>query len=122
MHRAGKDCFHYHNEHCAVFENDLRYICPTNDKDRKKKLTEFAAQYGFRLRLYRPGLFAIFGKQTSPVAIHAGAFPPRRQLPVSFAPIAQGSIGRFPTIPRSGRDEHAEAQPFVLMPGSLIGP
>ena len=62
MRRAGKDCFRYQNEHCTVFENDLEYICPRGDKDRKKKLIEFAKQYGFRLRFYRKGLFAIFGK------------------------------------------------------------
>ncbi len=74
MHRAGKDCFLYQNEHCALFEKDLEHICPRNDKDRKKKLAEFAAQYGFRVRFYHKGLFAIFGKRTSPVAHDAGAF------------------------------------------------
>ena len=69
MHRAGKDCLLYLNEHCALFEKDLQYICPKTDKDRKKKLAEFAAQYGFRLRLYRQGLFAIFGKRTTLVPI-----------------------------------------------------
>jgi hypothetical protein len=64
MERAGKDCFRYQNEHCTVFENDLEQICPRNDDNRKKKLVEFAAQYGFRLRFYRKGLFASFGKRT----------------------------------------------------------
>ena len=90
MHRAGKDCFLYLNEHCALFENDLGYICPRNDQDRKKKLAEFAAQYGFRLRFYRQGLFAIFGKRTPAVANDAGAFSPAHELPFSFASIAQG--------------------------------
>src|ERR1700693_2245463 len=76
MYRAGKNCLLYQNEHCALFEHDLEYICPRNDNDRKKKLTEFAAQYGFRLRLYRKGLFAIFGKRTPPVAHGASAFWP----------------------------------------------
>jgi hypothetical protein len=76
MHRAGKAWFLYQNEHCALFENDLGYICPRNDKDRKKKLVEFAARYGFRLRFYRQGLFAIFGKRTPPVTNDAGAFCP----------------------------------------------
>ena len=89
MHRAGKDCLLYENEHCALFENDLGYICPRNDKDRKKKLREFAAQYGFRLSFYRQGLFAIFGKRTPPVANDANAFSPPRQLPFSFASVAQ---------------------------------
>jgi hypothetical protein len=89
MQRAGKDCFLYLNEHCALFENDLGYICPRNDKDRKRKLTQFAAHYGFRLRFYRQGLFAIFGKRPSPVANDARAFSPPRQLPFSFGSIAQ---------------------------------
>jgi hypothetical protein len=85
MHRARRDCFHYQNEHCALFENDLGYICPRNDKDRKKKLAEFAAQYGFRLRFYRQGLFAIFGKRTPPVVNYARAFWPPPSIAFSFA-------------------------------------
>jgi hypothetical protein len=76
MQRAGKNCLLYQNEHCTLFENDLKYICPRNDKDRKKKLAEFAAQYGFRLRFYHQGLFAIFGKRMTPVVQHASAFWP----------------------------------------------
>jgi hypothetical protein len=76
MHRAGKDCLRYKNEHCAVFENDLEYICPRADNDRKRKLAEFAAQYGFRLRFYHQGLFAIFGKRTPPVVHPANPFLP----------------------------------------------
>ena len=85
MHRAGKDCFRYQNEHCTVFENDLEYICPRNDNDRKKKLAEFAAQYGFRLRFYRKGLFAIFGKRVPPVVHDAGAFWPAVACATSYA-------------------------------------
>lgn len=76
MHRAGKDCARYANEHCAVYENDLEQICPGNDKDRKKKLAEFAAQYGFRLRFYHKGLFAIFGELTPLPVYPAGALWP----------------------------------------------
>jgi hypothetical protein len=76
MRRAANDCLLYQNEHCALFENDLKHICPRNDKDRKKKLGEFAAQYGFRLRFYCEGLFAIFGKRTPRVPNEAGAFWP----------------------------------------------
>ena len=76
MHRAGKDYFLYQNEHCTLFEKDLEYICPVNDNDRKKKLVEFAAQYGFRLRFYHKGLFAIFGKRPPPMANGAAAFWP----------------------------------------------
>ncbi len=63
MHRASKDCALYHNEHCALYENDLAQICPRKDKDRTKKLVKFAEEYGFRLRFYREGLCAIFGKR-----------------------------------------------------------
>jgi hypothetical protein len=76
MHRAGKDCALYGNEHCALSERDLQHICPRNDKDRKKKLAEFAAQYGFRLRFYREGLFAIFGKRTPVIANDGGCIWP----------------------------------------------
>jgi hypothetical protein len=61
MRRAKRDCAFYENEHCTLYENDLEYICPRKDIDRRKKLVEFAAQYGFRLRFYHEGLFAIFG-------------------------------------------------------------
>jgi hypothetical protein len=76
MVRAAKDCCLYKNEHCTLSEPDLEYICPRNDKERKKKLVEFAAQYGFRLRFYRKGLFAIFGKRTPPVANDPGGLWP----------------------------------------------
>jgi hypothetical protein len=72
MHRAGNDWARYSNEHCAVYEKDLEQICPRNDKDRKKKLAEFAAQHGFRLRFYHKGLFAIFGKRKPSVTNGAG--------------------------------------------------
>jgi len=84
MHRAGKAWFLYQNEHCALFENDLECICPRNDNDRKKKLAEFAAQYGFRLRFYRKGLFAIFGKQTLAVVHDASAFWPAVACSASY--------------------------------------
>jgi hypothetical protein len=81
MNRAGRDCLLYLNEHCALFEKDLQYICPKTDKDRKKKLAEFAAQYGFRLRLYRQGLFAIFGRQIPRVIPGVGALWPAVACP-----------------------------------------
>jgi hypothetical protein len=85
MQRAGKDCFRYQNEHCTVFENDLEQICPRNDDNRKRKLVEFAAQYGFRLRFYRKGLFAIFGKRTQPLASENRALWPVVACPASYA-------------------------------------
>ena len=68
MYRARKDWARYENEHCALFEKELEQICPREDKDRRKKLVEFADQYGFRLRFYHKGLFAIFGKGSRAVA------------------------------------------------------
>jgi hypothetical protein len=76
MRRAGKDLFRYQNEHCTLFENDLECICPIKDQNRKKKLAEFAAQYGFRLRFYHKGLFAIFGKRTPPTPNDVHPFCP----------------------------------------------
>jgi hypothetical protein len=68
MYRARKDWARYENEHCALYEKELAHICPREDKDRRKKLAEFARQYGFRLRFYHKGLFAIFGKGCRPLA------------------------------------------------------
>ena len=68
MHHAKEDPLLYGDEHCALYENDLAFICARKDKDRRKKLVEFAAQYGFRLRFYCEGLFAIFGLGTPAVA------------------------------------------------------
>jgi hypothetical protein len=76
MNRAGKDWARYANEHCAVYEKALEQICPSSSKDRKKKLAEFAAQYGFRLKFYHKGLFAIFGKLKPLPAYDAGALWP----------------------------------------------
>jgi hypothetical protein len=67
MHRARKNWALYENEHCALYEKELEHICPRDHKDRRKKLAEFAEQYGFRLKFYHKGLFAIFGKGRGPV-------------------------------------------------------
>ena len=85
MQRAGKDCLRYQNEHCTLFEKDLECICPIKEQNRKKKLAEFAAQYGFRLKFYHKGLFAIFGKRTLPVANDVRAFWPSLACSASFA-------------------------------------
>jgi hypothetical protein len=84
MQRAGRDCFRYRNEHCTLFENDLECICPIKDQNRKNKLAEFAAQYGFRLRFYHKGLFAIFGKRTARPAMNVDALCP--SIPCSAMP------------------------------------
>jgi len=48
--------------HAAIHESDLQRIWPLNDQDLKRKIAEFATQYGFRLTLYTKGLCAIFDK------------------------------------------------------------
>jgi hypothetical protein len=47
-------------KHCAIYEPELQRIWPLNEKDREKKIAQFAKQYGFRLRFYKQGLCAIF--------------------------------------------------------------
>jgi hypothetical protein len=49
--------------HCAVYEDELEYLWPQNDKNREAKITQFAKYHGFRLRFYRKSLCAIFDKQ-----------------------------------------------------------
>jgi hypothetical protein len=49
-------------KHCLIHEKDLEPIWPINEKDRKKKIAQFAKTYGFRLRLYLKGVCAIFDK------------------------------------------------------------
>jgi hypothetical protein len=48
--------------HYAIYEEELRGIGPINEKDREKKIAQFATEHGFRLRFYKQGLCAIFEK------------------------------------------------------------
>ena len=48
--------------HCTVYEDELKGIWPTEDRDRQAKIARFAGYHGFRLRFYRKGLCAIFDK------------------------------------------------------------
>jgi len=50
--------------HCVVYENELQCIWPPDEKDREKKIAEFAREYGFHLSFYRDGLCAIFVKES----------------------------------------------------------
>jgi hypothetical protein len=50
-------------EHAAVHESDLQCIWPLNEQDRERKIAEFATHYGFRLRFYTKGMYAIFVKE-----------------------------------------------------------
>jgi hypothetical protein len=39
--------------HCPIYERELRYVWPPNEKDREAKIAGFAKKYGFRLRFYK---------------------------------------------------------------------
>ena len=45
-----------------IYEKDLERIWPINEKDRKEKIAQFAAKYGFHLKFYGKGMGAIFEK------------------------------------------------------------
>jgi hypothetical protein len=49
-------------KHCLIYEKDLERIWPINEKDRKEKIAQFAAKYGFHLKFYGKGMGAIFEK------------------------------------------------------------
>jgi len=49
--------------HCAIYENELQRIWPLDEKDREKKIAQFAREYGFHLSFYKHGLCAIFLKE-----------------------------------------------------------
>jgi hypothetical protein len=50
-------------DHFAVYEADLERFWPLLLNHREAKIAEFAQEYGFRLRFYKPGLCAIFDLQ-----------------------------------------------------------
>ena len=49
---------------CAFYENQLQRIWPLNTENRKGKIEQFANEHGFKLSFYKPGLCAIFEKET----------------------------------------------------------
>src|SRR5262249_17309782 len=64
---------------CAIYENELQRIWPLNEENRKRKIEQFAKEYGFRWGFYKPGLCAIFEKDTpSPTAPEPFAVRPLR--------------------------------------------
>ena len=50
---------------CAIYENELGRIWPLDEQNRKRKIEQFAKEYGFRLSFYKPGLYATFEKDAS---------------------------------------------------------
>jgi len=49
-------------KHCAIYEEELSRVWPDRN-EREPKVARFAEDNGFRLRLYRDGLCAIFDKE-----------------------------------------------------------
>ena len=52
-------------KHCAVYEEELSRVWPDDRNQREPKVARFAEAHGFRLRFYRDGLCAIFGKESA---------------------------------------------------------
>jgi hypothetical protein len=50
--------------HCAIYEHQLQRLWPLNEKNRRAKIAAFAKAYGFRLIFYKPGLCAMFEKES----------------------------------------------------------
>jgi hypothetical protein len=50
--------------HCAIYEDKLQRIWPLDEKDRERKIAQFAREHGFYLSFYRQGLCAIFVKES----------------------------------------------------------
>jgi hypothetical protein len=50
--------------HCAIYEDKLQRIWPLDEKDRERKIAQFAREHGFHLSFYRQGLCAIFIKES----------------------------------------------------------
>jgi hypothetical protein len=52
-------------KHCAIYEEELDSVWPDDGKGREVLLAQLVKDNGFRLRLYRDGLCAIFDKSLS---------------------------------------------------------
>ena len=46
--------------YCAIYEEDLQRFWPLELQNREAAIERFAKRYGFKLRLYMWGFFAIF--------------------------------------------------------------
>jgi hypothetical protein len=53
-------------QHCAIYEDELQRIWPLDEKDREKKIAQFATEHGFKLSFYKQGLCAIFERESHP--------------------------------------------------------
>ena len=50
-------------KHCAIYEEELSRVWPSDGKQRELLIARFAQDNGFRLRFYRDGLCAIFDRE-----------------------------------------------------------
>jgi hypothetical protein len=55
--------------HCAIYEEELQRIWPPDEKDRERKIAQFAREYGFHLSFYKQGLGAIFIKELPSISV-----------------------------------------------------
>jgi hypothetical protein len=46
--------------YCAIYEEELQRLWPSELENRETEIERFAEQYGFKLRFYKRGLCAIF--------------------------------------------------------------
>ena len=54
--------------HCAIYEKELRRVWPLDMENREKEIAQFATEHGFYLAFYKPGLAAIFVKESPSVS------------------------------------------------------
>jgi len=55
--------------HCAIYEDELQRIWPTDEENRERKIAQFAREYGFHLSFYKQGLGAIFVKELPSISV-----------------------------------------------------
>ena len=49
--------------HSVIYEDELQWLWPLNEANRKAKIEQFAKEYGFELSFYKHGRFAIFKEE-----------------------------------------------------------
>jgi hypothetical protein len=49
---------------CVVYEDELERLWPLDRENRQVRIEHFAKEFGFRLRFYKQGRCAIFGRES----------------------------------------------------------
>jgi hypothetical protein len=49
--------------YCVIHEDELQWLWPLDEADRKASIEQFAKEYGFELSFYKHGRFAIFKEE-----------------------------------------------------------